>query len=248
MLMRSISTSDLLNVWERGLTQHRVQQALTLLAAACPETSLQQLAELSIGQRDGLLLMLREWLFGSHLRSLATCPACGNRLEFTFNVADVRVTTANRSAETLSVNVASYQVQFRLPNSLDLEAVSSAELSDLAICQKTLLYRCLVTVQRDGEVQPAAQLPSEVLNAVVSQMAEADPQAEVQLSLTCPACEHQWQTIFDIVSFLWSEIHAWAVRLLREVHILALAYGWREADILALSSNRRKLYLEMVSQ
>jgi hypothetical protein len=32
---------------------------------------------------------------------------------------------------------------------------------------------------------------------------------------------------------------------MREVHELASAYGWQEASILAMSSNRRNAYLEM---
>jgi hypothetical protein len=34
--------------------------------------------------------------------------------------------------------------------------------------------------------------------------------------------------------------------VLREVHILASAYGWREDDILAMSPARRRIYLEML--
>jgi hypothetical protein len=79
-------------------------------------------------------------------------------------------------------------------------------------------------------------------------MGEADPQAEVQLALACPACRHQWQVSFDIVSYFWSEINARSQRLLWEVHALASAYGWREADILAISPQRRQFYLEMVGQ
>jgi hypothetical protein len=82
--------------------------------------------------------------------------------------------------------------------------------------------------------------------AVAERMAQADPQAEVQLALTCPACQHEWLATFDILSFFWIEINAWALRLLQEVHRLASAYGWRETDILGLSSWRRQFYLEMI--
>jgi len=78
-------------------------------------------------------------------------------------------------------------------------------------------------------------------------MVESDPQSHIELALTCPACEQDWQVVFDIASYLWSEIQTWALRILHEVHILASAYGWREADILALSPLRRQLYLERVS-
>jgi len=68
----------------------------------------------------------------------------------------------------------------------------------------------------------------------------------VQLSLTCPACSQSSSAAFDIASFLWTEVEAWARRTLRDVHVLATAYGWREADLLALSPTRRRLYLDMI--
>ena len=77
-------------------------------------------------------------------------------------------------------------------------------------------------------------------------MAAADPQADVELALSCPACGHAWPAAFDIASFLWTEVDAWARVLLHEIHALASAYGWREADILALSPRRRRAYLELI--
>ena len=118
--MRTLSALELLNVWERGLTQQPIQRALGLLAAACPETPPDALTKLSIGQRDGRLLMLREWTFGPQLVSLATCPRCGERLELTFKVSDIRVEPEAEPAEALSLSIAGYEVRFRLPDSLDL--------------------------------------------------------------------------------------------------------------------------------
>lgn len=219
--------------------QSPIQRALTLLTSACPETPPQQLAELSIGQRDALLLTLREWTFGTQIQSLATCPECGENLELTFSVADIRVATPTQLTEKLIVNFADYEIELRLPNSLDLMTVSDSI---------TLLERCLLGVYHQGKVQSTQQLPTDVVNAVVAKMAQADPQADLQLNLVCPACSHQWLSTFDIVAFFWSEIQAWAVRTIRSVHILATAYGWREADILAMSPYRRQLYLEMVGK
>jgi hypothetical protein len=91
------------------------------------------------------------------------------------------------------------------------------------------------------------QLPDSVIDSVVEHMAQVDAQADVQLALTCPVCDQQWQATFDIAAFFWSEINAWAHRILHEVHTLASAYGWREADILAISPGRRQIYLDMVS-
>jgi hypothetical protein len=273
--MQALSAAALLGVWERGLNQSSVQKALGLLAAANPAVSPTALAELSIGKRDGLLLTLREWTFGSQIQSVATCPQCSDRLELSFNVSDIQVpAVANASPKARkpqllsrffrhshptiplshSVQLNGYEVQFRLPNSIDLVSCLNhlPALSPGNIKQKSpqqmLLERCLLLISHHGKKQSIEQLPSEVIDAVIAKMAEDDPQANIQLSLTCPSCSHQWRSTFDIVSFFWSEIHNWAIRTLQEIHLIAAAYGWREADILAMNPYRRCLYLEMVRQ
>lgn len=87
----------------------------------------------------------------------------------------------------------------------------------------------------EGEPLRIEQMPETALQAMVQEMDHVDPQSNLEINLTCPACGHCWAALFDIVSFLWAEINNWAERTLRTVHLLARAYGWREADILALS-------------
>ncbi|MCL4705850.1 gp26 family baseplate hub assembly chaperone [bacterium] len=244
-MTRALTASQLLGVWEQGRFEPPVQRALLLLAAAYPETSVEHFARLSLGQRDAHLLALREWAFGSQLHSLVSCPQCGERLELNFNTVDLRAASADEPAQALALNVEGYEIQFRLPDSLDLVAISN--LPDLAASRQQMLERCLLSVQQNGEARSVAQLPDRVIDATTQEMAQADPQADVQLALACPACGNQWHAAFDILSFFWNELHAWALRLLREVHLLASAYGWREADILSLSPWRRQFYLEMVS-
>jgi hypothetical protein len=67
------------------------------------------------------------------------------------------------------------------------------------------------------------------------------------VGLTCPECGHSWETVFDIVTFLWSEVTAYARRLLHEVATLAHSFGWRESEILELTAARRRHYLELAS-
>ena len=94
---------------------------------------------------------------------------------------------------------------------------------------------------------PLGPVAREALEAALARtVAECDPQADIDLELTCPACGAQWRTPFDITGFLWRELEAWAMRTLRETHLLASAYGWSEADILALSAWRRQHYLDLV--
>lgn len=250
--MRALSASELLEIWEHGLTLMPLRRAVVLLAAACPELAGEALAQLSIGERDARLLTLREWTFGPHLTGLVMCPNCDVWLEFSFHVADLRLASTPQDKEDvaeerrdLSVRVDNYEVHFRLPNSLDLIAL--ADEADEASAQQRLLQRCVLAAYHHQEEEAASQLPPEVVTAIVEQMGLADPQGDLQLALSCPSCDYQWQAAFDIESFFWTEINAWAHRMLREVHSLASAYGWREADILAMSARRRRAYLEMIT-
>ncbi len=243
--MRVLSAAELLVLWEYGVAQSLPQWALSLLVAVNPEFTPESLAKQRVGWRDSCLLTLRERLFGTRIDGLAVCPNCGEKLELTLDTADLRVVPQTESTEKLCLNQAGYEINFRLPNSVDLIAASTQE--DTTAGRPLLLQRCLVSTVHEGKEIGFDQISSNVVDAIIEQMAEGDPQADVQLALSCPACQHQWQILFDIVSYLWEEINTWARLILQEVHLLASAYGWREADILALSSHRRHLYLEMIS-
>lgn len=251
--MRALSASELLRVWERGRRQTSAKRALLLLAAASPEISPDESARISVGQRDARLLTLREWMFGAQIESVAACPECSEHLELTFDAADIRVTGESEDSPpdaTYLLQFDNYEISFRPPDSTDLEVIGSCQNADIA--HERLLARCALEI-RCGKAKDEAkirvnQLPSKAVGALIERMAQVDPQANVRLSLTCPACRHNWSAAFDIAAFLWSEINDWAERILREVHILASAYGWREADILEMSAERRSCYLEMIGR
>src|SRR5262249_25799701 len=143
---------------------------------------------------------------------------------------------ATERSTTLSLQREEYEVAFRLPNSSDLAAIHS---SDGHTAPKQALLERIVTraLCRSQPVNPA-DLPEQVVEAIENVMVNADPHAEIWLDLICAACGRHWQALFDVVSFVWSEVDAWAIRLLREVHRLARAYSWREADILSMSPIR----------
>jgi hypothetical protein len=101
-------------------------------------------------------------------------------------------------------------------------------------------------VQANGNKGAVAELSEEAITQVAERMSEREPEAEVMLNFACPSCGYESQSMLDIASFIWTEIAAQAQRLLREIHLLASAYGWREADLLAMSARRRQAYLEMI--
>ncbi len=243
--MQSLSASDIVRIWEIGQNQHPLDRALTLLSFALPEMTGEELACLSIGQRDSFLLRLREITFGQNLESFAECPRCQEPLEFTVSTSDLRIADSTSALNQFyALTTDEFELQFRLPNSRDLAAIVGCE--NISAAHQILIQKCVHQVSQGGVSICADQLPDTVLTLLGKQIVEHDPQAEMLLNLTCPACQYSWQVLFDIVTFFWSELSAQAKRLLREVHTLARFYGWREVDILSMSPTRRQFYLGLV--
>ncbi len=250
--MYALSASDLLGIWENGAGKTPVEQALAILRTAFPHATNAKLMKLTIGQRDACLIHLHELTFGPHLKGLANCPACGERLELDFNGRDLPASSSPlpdpELIEPLDAEsffrFNNYEVTYRLPTSADL--LNSSKQTDTSALREKLLQTCVVSVVCDDATKDIKELPEKVLEELVQHMDKADPLANLTLAASCPACGHTWQIIFDIVSYFWSEINAWAIRLLHEVHLLASAYGWSENDILNMSAWRRQRYLELI--
>ena len=240
--MRALSVTELLTVWEHGLAARPFERALAILSAASPESSPTVLARFSIGRRDTCLLKLREWAFGPDLAILAACPRCHQTLETVLPVAGLYSPFEDGGDRETSLVLQPYDVRCRPPNTEDLAACLGL---DMAAIRQELFRRCVIEARHLGNPIRSDELPGELAQKIVERLAEADPQADIRTELVCPDCRHRWTEVFDIVSFFWTEIDVWARRVLREVHILASAYGWRERDILALSPMRRHVYLAM---
>lgn len=243
--MRPLLANDIIHVWERGQGKPYLEQAMLLLTAALPHVDRDQLADLTIGQRDAVLLALREKTLGPTLQMYDRCAQCSESLEFTVSTSDIRMMeiSEEKPAER-ELRRSGYVVRYRLPDSWDLAFVR--ELGDVARARSQLLQKCILEARYDETAIWPEDLPHEVVIALTEQMEEDDPQADIQFNVRCPTCGFTWQTIFDIVPYLWTEISVAAQRLLIDVHALACAYGWDQDDILAMSAARRRFYLEIV--
>jgi hypothetical protein len=247
--MHVLSGQEMVHIWEVGLNQHPLDRAITILALAFPDVPQKRLVTLSIGQRDECLFTVRAKTFGSRFASIITCPACQEQLEVALDVADLvaapNIAPIGHIQAVQQITIAGYELHFRLPDSLDLAAISGYH--DTLAARNLLIRRCVSQAYRDGLAVVIEDVPATVIEAVTEQMDKLDPLAVLDIDLDCSLCKQQIHILFDIVSFFWKEIATQAKRLLCEVHLLARAYGWREADILSMSAARRQFYLKMVS-
>ena len=244
--MRPLSVEEMIGVWEEGDLRSPVDRALLMLQAATPESSLKELAELNVGERDRRLLELRENTIGTALSCAVECPACGEDLQFEFDTRQIVRPALLRATEPLVAAVEEFSVTFRLPNSQDLvEALRGPSAENV---RARLLTRCLPEVRKSGVPFPVEELPESVIAEVCERMARSDPQGDVQFSVECKSCGKGWQAPFDVARFFWAETAVRAQRALSEVHVLATAYGWSESDVLRMGAARREFYLQMVGE
>jgi hypothetical protein len=241
--MRPLSDADIVGVWEYGYAASPIRRALALITAASDKKSGidTELLSLTPGERDARLFSVRRDTFGSSLECIASCPSCGESLEFTTEIAalipnlEIEYAPDTRPA---TLTEAGYRVTVRPPTIGDLE--------EQAQTAGSVIERCVLQAEHNGESITADQIPASLVAAIDTHLSAADPAAIVELRLLCPACAHSWTQLFDIAAFLWAEISARAARVFREIHLLAREYGWSESQILALGSLKRERYLEMV--
>jgi len=245
--MRRLSSQRAIDAWERGQTSDSQELPLALLSVALPDEDREHLARLSVGRRDALLMRLRERTFGRRVSGFAQCPQCGARLQFQLDLAsyDTGEALAGDPGEG-ELELAGWRLRFRTPDSRDL--AFAARFPEEMSARRALVQRCVLAAWDDAgrEVPPEVVpdvLPEEVVSALAQRMEELDPLAYLPLAIDCANCEHEWVLLFDIAALFWEEIASTAERLLHEVRTLALAYGWSESEILAMSDARRRFYL-----
>ncbi|MDE2371000.1 MAG: hypothetical protein KGN16_18670 [Burkholderiales bacterium] len=242
--MEALGAQRLLQCWDGARDEHPLRRALALLDAAWPEVGAARWGALPLGARDARLIALHEALFGTALETRVDCPACGAELETPLSTGELATPPAPADDPPPLVEDG-IAVEWRLPTSDDLLAVLEAD-DDAADAAERLLARCVRAARRGDAALAPQELPEPLIERLQQAMAERDPGADLRIALACPACGQAFERRFDIGSHLFGALDDWTERLLDEVHALASAYGWSEAEILALPAARRRHYLARI--
>jgi len=184
-----------------------------------------------LGERDAALMRLRAARLGPTLTCVETCPNCGALLEFDLATDDLLAGMGAGAAATVTLSTGSHR----------LRALTAADLEAAAGLPREAARAALASAAAGAPVDDPADIA-----AVEARLEAADPLAHVALDLACAACGAGWQAGFDIVALMWAELRAAGQGLMREIHALASAYHWSEAEILAVPAARRRRYLDMI--
>lgn len=256
--MNTLTAEAVLRAWEQAQGAHPLRRTLALLRTAWPEVDAGQWATLPMGALDDCLFSVHEALFGTGLDTVAACPSCGEALQLALSTRDLRVAPVSDAGTALpTLSCEGWELSYRLPGSEDLLAAADVMADNMTdkptdeaagprAALARLLERCVVAAHHGGTPASADALPAQVVQRLQQDMAHRDPGADNRVSLHCPCCDAEFERRFDIGEYLWDEVDDWCQHTLAEVHLLAGAYGWSEAQILALSAWRRQHYLALV--
>ncbi|WP_119730206.1 DUF6760 family protein [Thermomonospora amylolytica] len=218
--------------------------------------------DLTVGDRQFLLLKLREITFGPDVAAVVSCPwpACGKKMDAGFRIPDVPVRSGgdgplfdlelSREAAPVDGGRAHRRVRFRLPTGGDQEALAGLVDGDPAGALRALLERCVVAI---GPARPPEAGWSETLSPraraeIERAMAAVAPGPELTMDARCPECGRTFTLPFEVADFFFGEVHASTDLLYREVHYLAYHYHWSEAEILGLPMDKRRRYIELLGE
>ena len=166
-------------------------KGIGLLSLALPGRTLDQLRELTLSQRDQLLLELRGRLFGQRITSIAACPTCGAKAELEFEVDAVRQAVR---AETANASSPENSGAIRAATCGDLVDVEPMPPGDAR--RDELVRRCIRSTEDGGLPAPLQGATNGELSAAVL---ACDPAAELMIPVTCQSCRQSWSSRFDVV-------------------------------------------------
>lgn len=222
--------TELLDLWHRCSAAPSVMRPAILLEELGAD---QDAALLPVGRRDRRLIRLRTELFGADVDCNCDCGSCGTRIEIRF---DLNALPKEKEApDRISVASGGTTHDFRLPGTKDVADVLDMPAASRAA---TLVRRCALDSLPE-------LFPEDLVTEVSYAFETADPDAELTLQMTCPECGAGSAALFDIGTHFWQDICRRVQRVLREVHYFASAYGWTEAQVLAVPHYRRQEYLRL---
>ncbi|MGG7566522.1 hypothetical protein ACQ5SO_10215 [Rhodovulum sp. DZ06] len=225
-----LSARDLLAGWSPGGRGGAHARIGALLARAAPDAAARAaLGGESLGARNQRLVRLHRALFARPLEARLDC-ACGQEVEATLPEAAILAAPTPGPGAEVAIDIAGRALRFRIPRMADL-ALGADPARLAAAC-------CLAP--------PAPPLSPDAAAALGAAFEAADPAGDIRLSGACPECGAPLSAAADPAALLAAELDRLHAALLGQVDCIARAYGWSEAQILALPAARRRSYIALI--
>jgi hypothetical protein len=170
-------------------------------------------AEMLIGDRDYLLLRLRQICLGDMVEQVMRCPVvtCGRKADVELLISELPVRRAKAvqpfyefelSEPLRKEDPRSAQVVLRLPAGRDLEASLDCRDANPALANTKLFARIIKRLGREALSEGMARaLPMRARQEIAAFLKKISPGPELKIEIQCPNCGGDMSYPFDLNSF-----------------------------------------------
>jgi hypothetical protein len=174
---------------------------------------------LLVADRQYLLLKLREVTFGDRVQATIFCPwpDCGKKVDIDFSVKDIPITESEHKGPVYTMEL----------------SPEAAFIDDQGEKYRQVIFR----LPNGGDQETIFE----------KQMEAVAPKVESTMGALCPECGREFVLPFDLQEFFFDELKISRDLLYREVHYLAYHYHWSEGEIMEMSREKRRRYIEVLA-
>jgi hypothetical protein len=190
----------------------------------------------SLGARHQRLLRLHQELVGRSIDARVVCPDCHTDNEFPLPLEHILELPTPAAEATVEITAGDRRVIFRMPVIADIAGIDGEADGLSQLVQRTSV---------DGR---ADALTATDIDRLVEAWEAGDPAGSVRIDLVCAECAHDLVADADINEFVARDFDLLVQSLMRDVHTIAGAYGWSEADILDVPVERRRWYVDLIGR
>jgi len=183
---------------------------------------------LNVAEYDRLLAEVFDALYGDRVEARTRCSACAEPLEISLSLATLAAAPPDVEIDLSGPDEAGV---FTLPDGRRIRPPTIADLDRAVASGDTAALRRACVVAGDPDADP------ETLEAALE---AAAPAVTRDVAATCPHCAATQEVRFDLAAFLVASLSRERPFLLREMHLLARAYGWSLTEILSLNRDDRR--------
>jgi len=166
----------------------------------------------------------------------APCAGCGARFDLELPLAAVPRGPAGEGFPEVEVCTSLGPRRFEAPNGHHEEVMAVRREGDPRRIFATL---CSLADEAAAE---ADRFVEEDLERIDAALEAISPDIADGVDVTCPDCGEPARVRIDPLTFAFPRSET----ILQDVHVIAGAYRWEEADILALPSQRRRAYVALI--
>ncbi|TQV87772.1 hypothetical protein [Aliikangiella coralliicola] len=217
---------------------------------------------LTASDRDGVLAALHRECWGDKIVSSLYCEDCDDFFDLSFTLSELQRHLLSQQSEknfqqTVVKNATVQVDQHHLSIPVSSQETVLGNLPESEGLNQLLKTCCDFDDGADGGIGEntndkvedlSKKLSDSKVESIAAELEQVAPILDLDLDATCPDCNRQHQASFDIQSFVLQRLLNEKERLLAEVHLIALNYGWSLQEILSLPRKTRKSIADLIEQ